>query len=44
MAEKMTKGPAMVYTNKYRVNLRFSINIPTKSVGRGCGRKAGASE
>ena len=29
MAEKMTKGQAMVDTNHYRVNLRINSNIPT---------------
>jgi len=43
MAEKRTIGQAMVDTNHYRVNLRFSSNIPTKNRGRVCGRKAGAS-
>ena len=52
MAEKRTKGQVMIDTNHYRLNLRFSSNVPTKNRGGGggggegwgCGRKAGASE
>ena len=37
MAEKRTKGQVMIDTNHYRVNLRFSSNIPTKNRGGGGG-------
>ena len=37
MAEKRTKGQAMVATKHYRVNLRINSNIPTYNGGGGGG-------